>query len=301
MIDVVDELLRAVLLLDVAELTSEVQVSFEPPDERWRTNVSTLHVGNHPAPAVNVYLADVREQLALRSTDWVVDVSAGQVTREPPPVRLDCHYLLTAWSPAVASAGVEPTRDEHRLLYAAAAALLGVRPLRASRVLAPGSAELARIPEQLRDTDLPLLVAPAEGFSGLSFFWGTMGADSRWKPVLYFVVTVPVLPGIHPAGPPVTTALLDLEGAGRLPGGPAWIGGLVRNRAGMPLRAASVQLEAPAGQVLVSTETDGDGRFTLPVQGPAPHRLRASAPGAGEQVRDVEVPSPSGDYDLQLS
>ncbi len=56
-----DNLLRQLLISRVPTITDEAQVRFQPPDEDWRTYVSTLSVGGNPANALNVYLVDVRE------------------------------------------------------------------------------------------------------------------------------------------------------------------------------------------------------------------------------------------------
>ena len=35
---------------------------------------------------------------------------------ELPPQRVDCHYMITAWSGATAASGIDPTIEEHKML-----------------------------------------------------------------------------------------------------------------------------------------------------------------------------------------
>ncbi|PSB34407.1 DUF4255 domain-containing protein [Stenomitos frigidus] len=49
-------------------------------------------------PALNLFLYDIRENQELRSNSWTVTRNEnGTATREPPPVRVDCSYLITVW------------------------------------------------------------------------------------------------------------------------------------------------------------------------------------------------------------
>ena len=84
-----DNLLRQLLISRVPTITDEAQVRFQPPDEDWRTYVSTLSVGGNPANALNVYLVDVRENRKLRSNERVreaVQQLDGIVREVPAPV-----------------------------------------------------------------------------------------------------------------------------------------------------------------------------------------------------------------------
>lgn len=209
MIETLDALLRDLLLANVAGVTDETQVRFEPPDDDWRTYVSNLVVGGQPAPALNVYLVDLRENRKLRSNERTRSIENGVYSEQPAPARLDCHYLITAWSPAQPSPAVEPALDEHTLLYSALSALMANNPLNPSNIYAAGSPELAAVPELIREADLPVEVLPVEGFPKLAEFWGTMGASHRWKPALYLIVTLPVSLESVSAGQMVTTVITE--------------------------------------------------------------------------------------------
>jgi hypothetical protein len=134
-LDQVDELLRAVLLRDVPELTTSDQIRFQAPDDDWRTAVANLG-----RQALSVYLVDLRENKALRDREWQVVFDAGGPQREVGPMRVDCHYLISAWSPATVTPAIEPTLDEHALLYRVLAALANAEPLNPTRVYPGGSA-----------------------------------------------------------------------------------------------------------------------------------------------------------------
>ncbi len=313
MLTLLDELVRKLLMDALVRLqpppppppipVTESQVRFDPPDDLWRAYVgSTLN-----REAFNVYLVDQRENRKLRSNERVREIQNGLVTEEPAPARVDCHYLISAWvpPPPAISLALEPTIDEHRLLYEAEAVLFRSAPLNPSRVYPTGSAALNAW-GAFQKADLPTVVAPVEGFPKLAEFWGTMGTGHRWKPGVYLVVTVPVALESEVAGPMVTTRITEYRQWNG--GGPGevfiQIGGHVLN-AGVtppvPVPGAWVRLETSAGDALQTTHTDDLGRFTFGELHAGQYQLRARAVGLGEtQPRTVEVPSPSGEYDLRF-
>lgn len=300
MIDHLDNLLRKLILMQNIGLTDEAQIRFQPPDEVWRTHVTNLqHI------ALNVYLVDLRENRKLRSNERVRSIEDGIISEEPPPSLVDCYYLITAWSPAAIGPAVEPTVDEHVLLYRVAAALIRNIPLNPSRIYPPGSAALAAIPESIRDADLPTLVLPAEGFPKLAEFWGTMGINHRWRPAIYLVVTVPITFKKEIAGPIVTTLITEYCQAGSFEDAEVWvqIGGHVLDTSVAPPKAvpnAWVELGTQTGEPLRATETDEDGRFAFDNLHLGKYRLEARAPGRNPLPRTIEVPSPTGEYDLRF-
>ena len=86
----------------VPGITTEDQVRFQPPDDVWQSDVSKLRIN-----ALNVYLVDIRERRELRSNESVTGMGPQGPTRTPEPARVDCHYLVSAWSPA----GITPRPD----------------------------------------------------------------------------------------------------------------------------------------------------------------------------------------------
>ena len=217
MIHHLDNLLRHLFLDQIAELASEDQVGFQPPDEDWRG-----HVTNQEGNALNVYLVDLRENRKLRSNERVRAVQDRIISETPAPRRVDCHYLITAWSPAQPGPAVEPTLDEHALLAAVTGVLMRHESLIPRKVYDPAPLP-GTFPAEVADAELPTLVLPVEGFAKLSEFWGTMGANHQWKPAVYLVVTIPVILRTEVAGPMVTTRITEYRQTGRPETAEVWI------------------------------------------------------------------------------
>lgn len=300
MIDHLDELLRHLFVSRIDEITADNQVGFQPPDADW-----VGHVGGLAANALNVYLVGAVENLSLRSNERRREFSGGLLREVPTPRRIDCQYLVTAWSPAVVSPAVEPTLDEHALLYKATVALMNAEPIIPRRIYAPDPLP-ATFPAVIADAELPSVMLPADGFPKLAEFWGTV--EGRWRPGLYFTVTLPVVLDVQIAGPMVTTRITEYrQTGGGVAGGPAevWIqiGGHVRT--GTPPVAvdrAWVRLDTSPGNLPLQTaETGPDGRFTFAGLAAGPYTLRVRAEGFTEQTFPITVPSPAGGYDVEIS
>jgi hypothetical protein len=298
MINFLDNLLRHLFLTQLSEITVAEQVSFRPPDDEWRNDVVGLQ-----DLALNVYLVDLRENRKLRSNERVrVGVENGQMMQQQAPTRADCHYLISAWSPA--QPNLEPTVDEHRLLYQATAVLMSHAPLNPTRIYGPGSPVLPTVPEVIRDAELPTQILPVEGFLKVAEFWGTMGVNHRWKPAVYLIVTLPIVLQAETAGALVTTRVVEY----RPTDSPDvvdlryQIAGHVFDATGgapVPLKGAWVRLETLAGDTQGTTLTDELGRFTFSDIPPGRYQFRWRAGARPEPpVRIVDVPSPTGEYDL---
>jgi hypothetical protein len=300
MLDGVDHLLRRLLLDQVALLTPtggtpvDEQVGFQPPDKDWRSQVS----GAGQRRTLNVYLADLRERLEYRSNEVVRD-RRHRPTGQRPPAWLDCHYLITAWSPATATAGGRLV--EHAMLYQVIQALLARPVLRAAEIFRRRPFPTG-YPLGLRDAELPATVVPGEGFPKLAEFWSAMGTDQIWRPAVYLVVTVPV-PFPAPApGAVVTSRILTLNGEQTIE-----IGGRVLAPAGagaapVVVPGAWVRLETTTGTPLQAVRADDDGRFRFDGLTADRYRLRCRALGRAEPApRDIDVPSTTGDYDLTFT
>src|SRR5687768_10312129 len=122
MLTLLDELLRTLLMQGVAGLRSvpvspagqspvtREQVAFRPPNDDWVKDLKSLQLN-----AFNVYLVDLRENRKLRSNERVRTAPEnGTVYTQPAPARMDCHYLISAWSPTeFLTPSVEPILDEH--------------------------------------------------------------------------------------------------------------------------------------------------------------------------------------------
>jgi hypothetical protein len=299
MIRDLDNMLRQLLVDGIPEITAADQVSFRPPDDDWRNEV--INLGRL---ALNLYLVDVRENRKLRSNAAVrVGEVNGQVIYEPAPTRVDCHYLVTAWSPAQPAGGIEPTLDEHHLLYQTMVVLVNSEPLNPRRVYGETNSILGTLPP-LFISDLPFQVLPVEGFLKQPEFWGTMGQVHHWRPAIYLIVTVPLALVIPPAGPMVTTTATTLRRTDQ-PGAPDplyTIGGRVLDARTPPTRAlanAWVQLSEPGGRRLGVVYTDDPGGFIFESLLASQYELAWRAQGLPLPTpRTITIPSPSGEYDL---
>jgi Pvc16 N-terminal domain len=305
MLRLLDIMIRDLLVAELPALVTDQQVRFQPPDAQLRTDVANL-----AAVALDIYLVDLRENRKLRSNERVRSTNGdGFVTTERLPDRVDCHYLISAWSPAqLALPIVDPTLDEHALLYETAAVLMRAGALNPSRVYLPGAPALAAWPARFRDIDLGSTVLPPEGFGRLSEFWTTMGQDMRWKPCLYLIVTLPVALVQEVAGPMVTTTFTDLRVTATAATSELWlgIGGQVidaRTDPGnpVPVPNAWVRLETLAGTPVGLAQASETGRFTFERLRASQYRIRGVATGLAEQTRTVDVPSETGEYDLRFT
>ncbi len=306
-IDALDATLKELLLRRVEQLrlpappVTDAQVGFQPPDRDWRSVVKGLGT----RLALNVYLVDLREKRRLRSNERVTYHDAGSVLEEPAPMRLDCHYLITAWSPATEAAG--RTVAEHALL-SDVVAVLNARPeLVPRQVFTPGGLPTL-FPTELADSPLPVALAPPEGFPKLAEFWGTMlGQAHPWKPAVYLVVTVPVVSEHTVAGAEVTTLTTEYRHDGHAGSAEVvlQIAGVVRDASvtpATPIVGAWVRLEDTTGQVLGTTHTNERGEFTFGGLAPGNYRLTSRAAGhAARPPVPITVPAPAGRYDLQFN
>jgi hypothetical protein len=182
MINEVDTALHG-LLTEVILAATGTEVVFEPPSKDWAARCS--------APTVDLFLYDIREDPARRQAGRIEQADGdGMVTslRDPPRwYRLS--YLVTAWT--------RLPQDEHRLLSALLAGLVGEPLLPASRL----SGTLAELGLPVR---LDVALPPMESRS-LADLWSALGGEL--KPSLDLVVTAPLaLPGAV-AAPPVRDAV----------------------------------------------------------------------------------------------
>lgn len=178
MINDVDEALHG-LLTEVILAATGTEVLFDPPRKEW--------AARRTAPTVDLFLYDIREDTGHRQTGRIKQSDdAGVVTklREPPRwYRLS--YLVTVWT--------RLPQDEHRLLSALLAGLVGEPLLPASRLT--GSLAELGLPVRL-DVALP----PMESRS-LADLWSALGGEL--KPSLDLVVTAPLALPATGAAPPV--------------------------------------------------------------------------------------------------
>jgi hypothetical protein len=65
-------------------------ISFETPDKNFKTKAGDL--------AINLFLYEVKENRELRQPAPDRDMINGRAIRRHAPLRVDCSYMVTAWS-----------------------------------------------------------------------------------------------------------------------------------------------------------------------------------------------------------
>ena len=177
MLHLLDEALESFLRSEVPLAGREVTISFEAPDEDWSARVRR--------PTVNLFLWDIRSNLEERHAGTeLVEGADGKKYRRPPKPRVDCRYLVTAWTSAL--------KDEHQLLGSVLATLLSTRDLSADHL----PKDYASV------TPLPTLTVALPDGRDNSDFWAALGG--QLKPGLDLTVTATVdLAVVREAGPPV--------------------------------------------------------------------------------------------------
>ena len=110
MFESLDKTLERLLIEELPIKKGEVDIRFNQPNREWSARVNR--------PTLNLYLHDVRENQKLRQTRPIwsnIRNEDGTVTQKRRPLRVDVHYILTAWA--------QEPEDEHRLLARAMMAL----------------------------------------------------------------------------------------------------------------------------------------------------------------------------------
>jgi hypothetical protein len=258
MLDGIDNILRQLFVTQVPNITSPLQVRFQPPDDDWRTYVSTMN-----QVALNVYLIELKENRMMRSNGCIREVVNNIVNEQPwsplhaqnrsphPLARyVDVSYLITAWDPAIAGPAVEPTIVEHELLWNVTAALMAADPLTPSKIYAPSPVPDS-IPAFLEIAELQTTILPLEGFGKHAEFWGTMpGSNHPWRPAVLLIVTLPVMAPVISSVPTVTTRITE----SRVPTGvEMWAGKVGDVNTPPPTRGASVAIANASGVQLAAT------------------------------------------------
>lgn len=178
------------LVLAVSVMLHDLDRSLEallrghmPPDLIAQTSITFATPGKGfpppgvSLPAINLFLYDLQENGEYRSTRGAWEERPDRThARRPPPVRVDCHYLVTAWAPDGAP---NPEHDEHRLLGAAMGVLLRFRELPRSVMFGA----LASSPHEVRASALR-----SESARSLGELWSALGGAPR--PAFNFRATI---------------------------------------------------------------------------------------------------------------
>ena len=242
-------------------------ISFERPTEPFAPAAATI----------DLFLFEIRENVQLRNNEPVTRRVGMQVIQAPPPVRVSCTYLVTAWP----GDGADVVKREHRLLSQ-------VLQLFQSTPVLPEAFLTGTLIGQ--EPPLPMMLVDPDGIRNPAEFWTAIG--NRLKPSLLLSVTIAMAAAREESAPIVITHGIEINGT------PVFrIGGVVTDAAAAAVPAAQVELVDRGRR----TQTNGRGQFSLAAVPAGTYGLRAAA-GASAVARTVTVPATGGaNYDLQLA
>lgn len=173
-------------MLDALDRTLELLLKQELPDNVPSGDTEVFISFDTPyqgaikqKPAINLFLYDVQENLELRNSTWSVErQNNGKAIKKRPPARVDCSYLITAWSK-----NEDDIQTEHQLLGEVMKVLLRYRKLPETFVA-----------QDLTGQKLPLRLISLRPSNLQSFgeFWQAMGGKDGTRPkvVLHCTVTI---------------------------------------------------------------------------------------------------------------
>jgi Pvc16 N-terminal domain len=179
MIEEIDETLRELVKREALN-GSQVDIAFDAPTKDW--------AARRNAPAVNLYLYDIREDLSRRDAAWYPTYDPEGLTKDhrPLPRRYKLSYLVTAWT--------QRPEDEHRLLSACLHTFLRHETIAPPELRGP-----------LHDQPLAVemtVALPLGPDRSIADVWSALGGEL--KPSLDLVVISPFVIGRSvQAGPPV--------------------------------------------------------------------------------------------------
>jgi len=281
MIDDLDEALRKLLIREIPIKNGEVDIAFEQPKREWSSRLSR--------PTINFFVYDLHENNKLRrSKQWRVEYNDdGSAVQRRPPIRLDVHYMITAWA-------ADPG-DEHRLLTRTLLVLLQL-PFLPEDVL----------PESLQDqpSAIPLEIAQPDALVNATDIWSVL--DNEMRPAIACTITLALDPYMPVTEPLVRTRELRAglvapplfqqsaaRGDGETGQDQFWaVGGKVHGK--QPLEGVRVALVERGLDVPVQP----GGEFVIGQLRAGDYTLEISAQGRKPRQHKITVPSES--YDLKM-
>lgn len=266
-------------------LNSALKV-FDRPDESFNPDQTTI----------NLFLYDIHENVELRSNEPRFERQNAQVVVHPPPLRITCSYLITAWP--VSGEGLPsdqvPLEEQH--LLSQILKVLSMYPTVPTRFL-QGSLVGQELP-------VPMVALHPDALKNLSEFWTALGIKIRPS----ITVTMTIALDVFAPEPPVPIIITEelklgertspdeemissatLEDSFR-------IGGTITDATDAAIPDAIVSI---VGLGLIA-RTDGRGRYSLGMMKTGTYTLRVQS---GTSTRNVTiiVPTPLGsNYNVKL-
>ena len=258
-----DETLRGMLKSELGRHGFEgIEIAFDAPTREWSGQLS--------APAVNLFLYDMRESEEDRPSGWTKQRVGDEFVEGPPPMAMEVSYSITAWSQAV--------EDEHRLLSQVLAVLYAYP-------LLPEDMLNGRLRNGSQSMSIKTKIGQAKGDK--ADFWTAVGG--QYKASLDYVVRLTVESGVRRKVPQVRTQTVRtrlLDAPPRAVVEMHRTGGTVADGDGEPLGDVWVALPDSG----IFTSSDADGRFRFDRLAPGRHRLVARTADGREAAADLDVP-----------
>jgi len=258
-----DETLRGMLKGELERHGFEgIEIAFDAPSREWSGQLS--------APAVNLFLYDLRESEEQRPSSPTRRRVGDEWIEAPPPLVMEISYAITAWAQAV--------EDEHRLLSQVLSLLYAYPTL-------PEDMLNSRLGNGSQPLSITAKVGQAKGDK--ADFWTAVGG--QYKASLDYVVRLSVESGVRRQVPQVRTQTIRTR---LLDGPPAAV--VEMHRTGGTVEGADGE---PLGNVWVTlpdlgrwTSTGPDGRFRFDRLNAGRHRLLARAADGREAAAELDVP-----------
>lgn len=168
-IDQIDEALRDFLIREMPVRNNEIDIAFDQPKREWSARLSR--------PTLNLFLRDLRENPKLRAPQptmqRLVNADIAQLSRQA--IRVDLHYLITAWA--------RDPLDEHRILARMLSVLFRYRKI-------PDDILANHAPFQ--EAGVALKLAQYDNQQGVDDLWSVL--DNELRPAIDMVATVSLNP-----------------------------------------------------------------------------------------------------------
>ncbi len=278
MIDDLDESLRKLLIREIPIKNGEVDISFTQPRREWSSRLSR--------PTLNLFMHKLQENQKLRNAQptWnAVRNPDGTVSQQRKPVRVDLHYMITAWA--------TEAEDEHRLLSRVLLALFRYPNM-------PDDVLVGHLKEQPRP--ITMMVAKVNELEDTSLMWSAL--DNEMRPVVSCILTLSINPYRVLTSPLVRTRDLGF-GQARRPASMQFdqpdevehfwtIGGIVRSE--QPVADMRLVLVEQDKQVSIGP----DGRFAVGHLREGEYTLQVFVDGG--EPRRFKITVPSADYELNV-
>jgi hypothetical protein len=176
MLELIDEALEAFLRAEVPLSSTEIDMSFDPPDREWSARLVR--------PTVNAFLWDIRRSASRAQSGMRTVEHEGTMVHQPALPVIELRYVLTAWA--------SDKGDERDLL----SGLLRV-------ILQQAAFPRRYLATELDQLEPPTLLVARAGEDHMDVF---KALEGQIKPGINMTVSTEFDTGVRfPAGPPITS------------------------------------------------------------------------------------------------